>query len=297
MRSRRKALKVIKDFFHFLTQKAGLQVIRASRTDPIRQLTGIRNVLNGEGTLNSAVMERLGHASMAVQLDWLLRQLNIDTVLDVGANTGQFADELRALGYRGQIASFEPMSSCVDTLRRRATNDSNWTIFPVALGRTPASRQLTRFADSTFSSLHSVKPEAAAEFGRLVEPTGSETIEVRTLDEVWEEAVTRRGCSRVLLKSDTQGHDLEVLLGGAKHLRDCVAVLCEASFAPIYTDAPTYHELFAYLESCGFECAGINALSYRADRPALIEANALFVNSALSRRLGVRASDTTSRTP
>ncbi len=274
----------IKDLLRTIFDRLGFQVIRASRSQPVAQLTGVRNVLNHPPGPSRAGMENLGHACLALQLEWLLRDFQIDCILDVGANNGQFAAELRDLGYRGRIASFEPMAACVATLRRKAVADRRWSVFPFGLGSAPENRVLTHFADSSFNSLHAITADARAEFGGFVEETGSEDIELRTLDEAWAEAVEAHGSRRVLLKLDTQGHDLEVLKGAPRHLADCAVVLSEASLAAIYADSPSYHLLFGFLEERGFECSGVNALSYRADRPALIEVNAVFINAKVARQ-------------
>ena len=39
-----------------------------------------------------------------------LRAFDIDLVIDIGANEGQFANVLRAGGYLGRIVFFEPLS-------------------------------------------------------------------------------------------------------------------------------------------------------------------------------------------
>src|SRR5687767_12447049 len=64
----------------------------------------------------------------------LMRRLGIDLVLDVGANTGQFAGELREQGFQGRIISFEPIPAVYRDLERNAAADPLWTAKNFALG-------------------------------------------------------------------------------------------------------------------------------------------------------------------
>ena len=73
--------------------------------------------------------------SEQLRIKTLLEHHGIDLVLDVGANTGQFGTFLRELGYRGTIASFEPIPSAHDQLVQRSKNDPDWIVFPrMAIG-------------------------------------------------------------------------------------------------------------------------------------------------------------------
>src|SRR5437879_8728627 len=57
-----------------------------------------------------------------------LQHRGVRTVVDVGANEGQFGLWLRARGYAGRIISFEPTSVAFQMLRIRAARDANWQV-------------------------------------------------------------------------------------------------------------------------------------------------------------------------
>jgi SAM-dependent methyltransferase len=66
----------------------------------------------------------------------------INTVLDVGANTGQFAKQLRNFGFFGKIVSFEPLSSAFELLRQNADSDPKWEVINCALGETNVTKEI-----------------------------------------------------------------------------------------------------------------------------------------------------------
>src|SRR3981189_2428597 len=65
----------------------------------------------------------------------LLQCYEIDTVLDIGANSGHFARELREdIGYTHRILSFEPLSQVFKLLSENAKDDAAWDVFNYAIG-------------------------------------------------------------------------------------------------------------------------------------------------------------------
>src|SRR5215831_3678983 len=72
----------------------------------------------------------------------LIEKYAIDLVLDVGANTGQFARQLRQYGYTGRIVSFEPLRAALLQLQTQAARDPAWEVWPYALGDTVTKQSL-----------------------------------------------------------------------------------------------------------------------------------------------------------
>ncbi|WP_156669931.1 MULTISPECIES: FkbM family methyltransferase, partial [unclassified Mycobacterium] len=74
------------------------------------------------------------------ELDWRrnfvgeLKMRQVTVVLDVGANSGQYAQGIREAGYAGRIVSLEPLSTPFSVLERSAALDPAWDCRQCALG-------------------------------------------------------------------------------------------------------------------------------------------------------------------
>ncbi len=192
---------------------------------------------------------------------------NINLVVDVGANVGQYAKLIRLHGYAGRITSFEPLSQAFKSLREESNFDPNWFAYNVALGADSRDVVMQRYAATEFSSVHSLNEFARTRFKWRTEIDGHEEVQMATLSEYWDQVTENMDSPRALLKLDTQGYDLEVLAGAADVLGDVYAIQAELSLKSIYDGAPRYLDALAEFERCGFEITGMYPVS--RDKPSL----------------------------
>lgn len=226
---------------------------------------------------------RLARFQEADFLRKLLRTYQVDLVVDVGANRGQYRDFLRAHGdYDGPIHSFEPNPDCASALEARAATDSEWTVSCCALGREESTMALNVMRSSAFSSFHSPDPTAVPELGMLNEVVERCEVSVRRLDTVPLQASSGAGAERIFLKLDTQGFDLEVLKGAEGILSRVVALQTEASVLPIYQQMPDIVETLETLKGRGFTLA--NAVPVTHDRSLrAVELDLMFISDTHAR--------------
>jgi len=219
--------------------------------------------------------ERLERFQELEMLKRLLDSLEINCVLDVGANRGQYALELRGIGFSGRIVSFEPVRSEFALLDGSFRNDPNWKGYQVALGSAdgPASIKVPRL--TVLSSL--LAPIRDDPEARL------EAVEMRPLDSVFRSAIEAVPEPRVLLKMDTQGYDLEVFKGAEGCLDSICALQSEISIRPLYKGMPHYLDALKVYEEVGFELHDLTVVA-RAGNGCLQELNCFMVRS--SRPLG-----------
>jgi FkbM family methyltransferase len=194
---------------------------------------------------------RLQSFPLATRLRQLFVHHRIETVIDVGANEGQYRDFLRnQVGFDGRIESFEPTPTLVARLHEKARADRDWKIHPVALGSSEGALQLNLMQETVLNSFHQPAPGSSAFEGYVI--LGTTTVPVRTLDSVFGDYI---GLERTYLKLDTQGYDLEILKGAPFVVSKVPALQTEVSMVPLYETMPNYREALDAFAAYGFAVA------------------------------------------
>ena len=203
----------------------------------------------------------------------LLSRQRISLVLDVGANSGQYGRELRELGYRGRIVSFEPLAAAFGELQRSVRGDPAWETRNFALGDAPGRTEINVAANSYSSSLLGMLPAhlAAAPHSRYV---GREAIEVRTLDAIFPSLA--RPEDRVHLKIDTQGFEKRVLAGAGASLASIATLQMELSLVRLYEGESLLGEMLAHAAGLGFELVALEPGFSDPESGRLLQVDALF---------------------
>ena len=204
----------------------------------------------------------------------ILGHYDIDTVLDIGANSGQFAHELREdIGYENRILSFEPLSEAFKLLKENAKDDPLWTIFNCALGDVEEKREINVAGNSLSSSFLDMLPShlSAAPESRYI---GKEIIEVRTLDSLFEDI--SKTARNVYMKIDTQGFESKVLKGAAMSLPKIDTVQMEMSIVPLYGDELLFDEMCTFMRDKGYTLIAIENGFSVPDSAQLLQIDGIF---------------------
>jgi len=200
----------------------------------VEKFTGLRFQPSSNSRLNSARKT-------------LLNSYQIKHVLDVGANKGQYAQEIRSLGFNGMIYSFEP-SSIYEHLAKVSESDINWQTYRFGFGATSGKFGMYIASnDGESSSLLKPKNIMAQGFGISFNIT--EEVEIKTLKQFLDSNVM----SNIYLKIDTQGNEMNVLLGLSDQINRVSVIEFESALIPLYEGETGHYEIAQYLISRGFK--------------------------------------------
>jgi len=198
----------------------------------------------------------------------------ISAVIDGGAFVGWYARELRGTGYRGRIASFEPLREPFAQLQRAAEADERWEVHRLGLGAEDGQRVLNVAGNLMSSSLlPMLELHAAAAAGSAY--VGTEPIDLVRLDSLAPTILAPD--DRVYLKLDVQGTELDALDGARTSLPRVRAMELELSVVPLYEGAPLLAEMLGRIDEMGFDLVSIAPAWIDPRTGHVLQLNAIFL--------------------
>ncbi len=206
--------------------------------------------------LLKTIARRFGHDILHLPTDPIARQWldlmhtnQIDLVFDVGANVGQYAHRIRALGYGGQIVSFEPMAGAYAQLRERAAADSQWQTVHTGMGDYDGTAIINVSTNSYSSSLLAMLPlhiDSAPEAAYIRQ----EPVSIQRLDSLIDQFY--QPGKNLYVKIDTQGFERHVFDGSRRAFDKIRGFQMELSLQPLYEGETLMQEMLTLLRAEGY---------------------------------------------
>jgi FkbM family methyltransferase len=212
------------------------------------------------GRLGYEIMasSKVSPTNLSHHLQVLFEKLDIDCVLDVGANIGQYGDLLRkAVGYNGLIISFEPVKATFELLKNKSESDDKWHVYDFALGPGDGKKMINVMAASPLSSFLQPDQSNTDLFASHNTIDHRETVEMRSVDTIIDDLRAKYQINRMFMKVDAQGYDLQVIRGAEKAMADVLAIQMELSAQAIYKETPPYFEVLREMRQRGYDLTGI----------------------------------------
>lgn len=180
-------------------------------------------------------------------LYWL-KELEIKTVLDIGANEGQFAQGIIKLLPNAKVYSFEPLSRCYEKLVTSLGDNPSFKAFNVALGNETGEVSIYENEYSPSSSLLPLGELHKKTFPFAKEVV-SEKVRIVKLDDLSKEIEL---CEPILIKIDVQGFEDKVIEGGEQVFESASVIIIELSIVTLYEGQKLFDDIYQKLISLGF---------------------------------------------
>lgn len=194
------------------------------------------------------------------------------TVIDVGANVGQFTVAAAKIFPGVEVHSFEPIPECVAALKENTRTLPNIKVYPLALGERV---DRCSFRVNSHSQSSSMLTLAKSHLDAFPEEREARTIDIKmtTLDSMLADVPFKHP---TLLKLDVQGYEAKTIAGGRKTLQRCDFVVLEASFRPMYDGEPRFTEILSLMSQNNFEFLRPIGWLSNSDTGEVLQLDALF---------------------
>ncbi len=194
-----------------------------------------------------------------------LKSLPIQTVIDVGANTGQFASQISRIFPQAKMYCFEPLPEPFKALERWAIEqDGRVKAFNVALGENEGTVEMFYHTKHSPSSSLLASTAINKKYYPFIRSQMPVRVKLTTLDNALS-SVIRFLKPEILVKLDVQGYEDRVLRGGSKTLSMAVACVLEVSVDTLYYGQTEFKEVIMLFDQMGFYYAGNLEQVYASD--------------------------------
>ena len=222
-------------------------------------------------------INRLNYNLEEASLRHLFSKYDFGLVLDIGANQGQYYHQIRnGLGYKGWIVSVEPNPMDFEVLKKTAVNDPKFIGINQACGSSVGTVTLHVMADTKLSSLYVANDQFKDRFFSDVSDTREIEVEMTTVEGILN-SLQIEFMGDIFLKTDTQGHDLEVLKGMGSYAEWIQALQCEQSVIPIYDGVNDFISLNTYLNLHHFQLFSSTPVLRDKKDQSIMEINAFYI--------------------
>jgi len=199
-------------------------------------------------------------------------------IFDVGANIGQSCTSYASMFPDAMIHAFEPVPESFAELRNRIEPYPNIAAHPIGLSSRAGEARMTAIGTTTGNRLVGAEERVAAKTQAVRLDTGAAV-------------ATELGVAAIsFLKIDTEGHDLDVILGFAPMLDAVDFVQVEAGMNPYNRTHVPFRILEDTLRHFGFLLFNIFEPTQefkRGGRPVLRRTNPVFINARLVDLTGI----------
>lgn len=190
-----------------------------------------------------------------------LARLNPATVIDIGANRGQFALLARQLFGGVPLYSFEPLPGPAAAYRRMMRNERNVELIEAAVGPKRERSIIHVSGRDDCSSLLPITAHQTALFPGSNEVSTAE-IEVGRLEDFLAPA---RIAAPALVKIDVQGFELQAIQGCERLLDRIHWIYVECSFRELYGGQALADQVIRHMHALNYGLGGIFNMAYEPD--------------------------------
>jgi FkbM family methyltransferase len=236
----------------------------------------IRKILNSFGY---EIIKKTDAFTGSKSGNWL-EKLNIATIIDIGANEGQFIKAISQTIPGRKIIAFEPIKACYDKLLTN-TSHLSVTAYNCGLSNESGTAEINISENFVSSSILPIEQLTTTLYPDS-KYVNKQTIELRRLDDVMKD---HKLAPNVLLKIDVQGYEEQVLAGSLDTLSKVSAVIIEFSYQPLYAGQWLFEETYDFFTAQGFSFAGLADQANSKETGIPIYGDAIFIRKEPLQRI------------